>query len=173
MEGAARMTAASAPCCRALATARDTCMFIQYSMRSLNALSLVDACRTGAPAPGVSPKRSCAMNTPVAPPQVVTHVATQIAVEPSASHPMPEIATFVASLKAAFGAAVIDDAIRRGKEGEPTFHARENGRSVGTAGPAAYNAWHVDGDTLRDRYFCAGCDGSCVGQSVSCRVKGR
>jgi hypothetical protein len=113
------------------------------------------------------------MNTPVAPPQVAAHGAARVDAETSASHPMPEIAAFVASLKAAFGAAVIDDAVRRGKDGEPTFHARENGRSVGTAGPAAYNAWHVDRDTLRDRYFCAGCDGSCVGQSVSCRVDGR
>jgi hypothetical protein len=113
------------------------------------------------------------MNTPVAPSQVAAYGATQVATEPHASHPMPEIAAFVASLKAAFGAAVIDDAIQRGKAGEPTFHARENGRSVGTAGPAAYNAWHVAGNTLRDRYFCAGCDGSCVGQSVSCRVNGR
>lgn len=113
------------------------------------------------------------MNTPVAPPQVVAHGARLVAAEPSTSHPMPEIAAFVASLKAAFGAAVIDDAIRRGKDGEPTFHARENGRSVGTVEAPAYNAWHVDGKTLRDRYFCAGCDGSCVGQNVSCRINGR
>jgi hypothetical protein len=101
------------------------------------------------------------MNTPVAPPPV--------AAQPLAPHPMPEIAAFVASLKAAFGAAVVDDAIRSGKAGEPTFYARENGLSVGTAAPATYNAWHADGKTLRDRHFCAGCDGSCVGQSVSCR----
>jgi hypothetical protein len=93
--------------------------------------------------------------------------------QPPASHPMPEIAAFVASLKAAFGVAVIDEAIRRGKAGEPTFHARENGRSVGTAGAAAYNAWRADSATLRDRHYCAGCDGSCVGQSVSCRFNGR
>ncbi|MFC0572723.1 hypothetical protein [Paraburkholderia solisilvae] len=86
---------------------------------------------------------------------------------------MPEIAAFVASLKSAFGAAVIDDAIRRGKAGEPTFHARENGRSIGTASAAPYNAWRADSTTLRDRHFCAGCDGSCVGQSLSCRSTGQ
>ncbi|CAB3746253.1 hypothetical protein [Paraburkholderia humisilvae] len=105
------------------------------------------------------------MNTPVASSPVVD--------QPPAPHPMPEIAAFVASLKAAFGAPAIDDAIRRGKAGELTFHARENGRTIGTAAPATYNAWQVDGDTLRDRYFCAGCDGSCVGQSVSCRWSGK
>ncbi|MEX3931843.1 hypothetical protein AB4Y32_08520 [Paraburkholderia phymatum] len=48
-------------------------------------------------------------------------------------HPMPEIAAFVAALKSAFGEREIDEAIRRGKAGEPTFYACENGRSVGTA----------------------------------------
>jgi hypothetical protein len=47
---------------------------------------------------------------------------------------MPKTAALVARLRAAFGTAVVDGAIRRGKDGEPTFHARENGRSVGTAG---------------------------------------
>ena len=54
-------------------------------------------------------------------------------VQQAAGHPMPEIAAFVADLKAAFGEQEIDEAIRRGKAGEPTFYARENGRSVGTA----------------------------------------
>jgi len=49
-------------------------------------------------------------------------------------HPMPEIAAFVANLKSAFGEREIDEAIRRGKAGEPTFYAYENGRSAGTAG---------------------------------------
>jgi hypothetical protein len=82
-------------------------------------------------------------------------------------HPMPEIAAFVAELKAAFGDAVIDDAIRRGKAGEPTFYARENGRSVGTANPTAHNIWRVD-ETLHDRHYCAGCDGACISHDVRC-----
>ncbi|MPW16883.1 hypothetical protein GCT13_08045 [Paraburkholderia sp. CNPSo 3157] len=53
------------------------------------------------------------------------------------SHPMPEIAAFVAALKSAFGEREIDEAIRRGKAGEPTFYACENGRSVGTASSPA------------------------------------
>lgn len=52
-------------------------------------------------------------------------------------HPMPEIAAFVAALKSAFGKREIDEAIRRGKAGEPTFYACENGRSVGTASSSA------------------------------------
>lgn len=86
------------------------------------------------------------------------------------SNPMPEIAAFVADMKAAFGEEEIDEAIRRGRAGEPTFYACENGRAVGTAGPAETNVWRVDG-TVRDRHYCDGCDGSCVGGDVSCRDK--
>jgi hypothetical protein len=50
-------------------------------------------------------------------------------------YPMPEIAAFVADIKSAFGEQEIDEAIRRGRAGEPTFFACENGRSVGTANP--------------------------------------
>ncbi|EEA03872.1 conserved hypothetical protein [Burkholderia sp. H160] len=85
-----------------------------------------------------------------------------------AGHPMPEIAAFVAELKAAFGEQDIDEAIRRGKAGEPTFHAQENGRSVGTAPPVTENVWRVD-RAVRDRHYCEGCDGSCVGSAKSCR----
>jgi hypothetical protein len=83
------------------------------------------------------------------------------------AHPTPEIAAFVAELKAAFGDAVIDDAIRRGKAGEPTFYACENGRSVGTASRTVQNVWRVDG-RLHDRHYCAGCDGGCIGQDIRC-----
>lgn len=76
-------------------------------------------------------------------------------------HPMPEIAMFVAELRQAFGDATIDQAVARGKSGEPTFFARGNGRTVGTKAADAVNSWRVD-DSLRDRYFCRGCDGSCI-----------
>jgi hypothetical protein len=85
-----------------------------------------------------------------------------------AGHPMPEIAAFVAELKAVFGEQGIDEAIRRGKAGEPTFHAQENGRSAGTATPVTENVWRVD-RAVRDRHYCEGCDGSCVGSAKSCR----
>ena len=39
-------------------------------------------------------------------------------------HPMPEVADFVAKLREAFGDATIDEAVTRGKAGEPTFFAR-------------------------------------------------
>lgn len=83
------------------------------------------------------------------------------------SHPMPEIAAFVADLKSAFGEREIDEAIRRGKAGEPTFYACENGLSVGTASLMETDVWRVDG-AVRDRHYCDGCDGSCVGGDVSC-----
>ncbi|MGF6968705.1 hypothetical protein OKW43_005733 [Paraburkholderia sp. WC7.3g] len=65
---------------------------------------------------------------------------------------MPEIAAFVADMKAAFGEREIDEAIRRGKAGEPTFYACENGRSIGTASPMQTNVWRVD-DAVRDRHY--------------------
>ncbi|AUT62297.1 hypothetical protein [Paraburkholderia terrae] len=61
-----------------------------------------------------------------------------------AVHPMPEIAAFVADLKSAFGEWEIDEAIRRGKAGEPTFYACENGRSVGTPRLAVTDAFAHD-----------------------------
>ncbi|WP_144157374.1 hypothetical protein [Paraburkholderia sp. BCC1885] len=83
-------------------------------------------------------------------------------------HPMPEIAGFVASLREAFGDQVIDEAIRKGKAGEPTFFASENGRTVGTRAPLSVNIWRAD-RSLFDRHFCPGCDGSCIGTGASCR----
>jgi len=56
------------------------------------------------------------------------------------THPMPEMAAFVAELRAAFGDSV-DEAVSRGKNGEPTFYARENGRTVGTPPADHHNAW--------------------------------
>ncbi|BCF99483.1 hypothetical protein PPGU19_040520 [Paraburkholderia sp. PGU19] len=68
----------------------------------------------------------------------------EMRVHQPAGHPMPEIAAFVADLKPAFGEWEIDEAIRRGKAGEPTFYACENGRSVGTARPAVTDAFAHD-----------------------------
>ncbi len=81
-------------------------------------------------------------------------------------HPMPEMAAFVAELRAAFGDAV-DDAVSRGKSGEPTFYARENGRTVGTPPSDHYNVWKASED-VRDRHYCDGCDGSCIGTAIRC-----
>lgn len=48
-------------------------------------------------------------------------------------HPMPEMAAFMAKLRSAFGDETVDEAVRRGKAGEPTFYACENGNSVAHA----------------------------------------
>ncbi|MFM0703526.1 hypothetical protein [Paraburkholderia sediminicola] len=85
------------------------------------------------------------------------------------SHPMPEIAAVVADMKAVFGEREIDETIRRSKAGEPTFYACENGRTSGTPTPAQTNVWRVD-EAVRNRHFCAGCDGTCVGTAKSCRA---
>jgi hypothetical protein len=82
---------------------------------------------------------------------------------------MPEIAAFVAQMKSAFGEQEINEAIRRGKAGEATFYACENGHSVGTATPVEANAWRVE-RAVRDRHYCAGCDGSCIGTARACRA---
>ncbi|MBC8751420.1 MULTISPECIES: hypothetical protein [Paraburkholderia] len=85
-----------------------------------------------------------------------------------ADHPMPEMAAFVAEVRSAFGDEAIDDAVRRGKAGEPGFYACENGHAVGTASPANENVWRANA-ALRDRQYCPGCDGGCVGQGIGCK----
>jgi hypothetical protein len=80
---------------------------------------------------------------------------------------MPEMAAFMEKLRYAFGDESVDNAVRRGKAGEPTFYACENGRAVGTASPVIENAWRVT-DDIRDRQYCDGCGGGCVGQGVGC-----
>lgn len=80
---------------------------------------------------------------------------------------MPEFADFVSKLREVFGDATIDEAVARGKAGEPTFFAQENGRTVGTKSGEDFNRWQVD-DSVRDRRYCAGCDGSCVGTGLRC-----
>ena len=46
---------------------------------------------------------------------------------------MPEVAAFVDQMRDAFGKDEIDQQIRRGMRGEPTFYARESGHELGTA----------------------------------------
>ncbi|WP_454674855.1 hypothetical protein [Achromobacter pestifer] len=48
---------------------------------------------------------------------------------------MPEVATFVDTLRDIFGKASIDGQIRRGLAGEPVFYASENGHEIGTPLP--------------------------------------
>ncbi|CAE6726939.1 hypothetical protein R69927_01040 [Paraburkholderia domus] len=81
---------------------------------------------------------------------------------------MPEMAAFIEKLRSVFGNESVDDALRRGKAGEPTFYACENGHAVGTASLANDNVWRVSAD-IRDRQYCTGCDGGCVGQGVGCK----
>jgi len=50
---------------------------------------------------------------------------------------MPTVAGWIDNLRAAFGADMIDAAIRAGIAGQHTFHAREGGHEVGT--PIPYN----------------------------------
>ncbi|MDR5646767.1 hypothetical protein [Burkholderia cenocepacia] len=83
---------------------------------------------------------------------------------------MPEVAAWVSSLRDAFGDAVIEEAIRQSKAGEPTFFASENGRTVGIPAPTSTNTWVVD-RAVADRHFCAGCDGSCVGTGQRCPAR--
>ncbi len=50
---------------------------------------------------------------------------------------MPTVAGWIDDLRAAFGADMIDAAIRAGIAGQHTFHAREGDHEVGT--PIPYN----------------------------------
>lgn len=45
---------------------------------------------------------------------------------------MPTTAAFIDSLRREFGKLDIDQQIRKGLNGEPTFWAEENGRTIGT-----------------------------------------
>ena len=45
---------------------------------------------------------------------------------------MPEGAAFIDACRQAFGADGINASIKAGLEGQPTFYASENGRTVGT-----------------------------------------
>lgn len=45
---------------------------------------------------------------------------------------MPQVATIIDAFREAFGAKVVDAAIRRGMRGGKGFHATENGHEVGT-----------------------------------------
>jgi hypothetical protein len=45
---------------------------------------------------------------------------------------MPQTAAFIDAMRDVFGADGINDQIRRGMKGAPTFWARENGHEVGT-----------------------------------------
>ena len=50
---------------------------------------------------------------------------------------MPTVAAWIDEMRAAFGAEVINPAIKAGMEGQPTFCASENGITVGTRAPQA------------------------------------
>lgn len=45
---------------------------------------------------------------------------------------MPAVAAWIDQMRAAFGADPINDAIRAGIDGQPTFYASENGSEIGT-----------------------------------------
>jgi hypothetical protein len=48
---------------------------------------------------------------------------------------MPETAAFIDAMRDAFGAEMINEAIRAGIDGQPTFYASENGQQIGTKAP--------------------------------------
>ena len=47
---------------------------------------------------------------------------------------MPVTASLIDRFRDAFGAAEINDIVRRGMAGEPVFYASENGNEIGTLG---------------------------------------
>lgn len=48
---------------------------------------------------------------------------------------MPTVAAWIDDLRAAFGDAQINAAIRAGMDGQPTFYASENGIEIGVRAP--------------------------------------
>lgn len=80
---------------------------------------------------------------------------------------MPEVAGFIDGLRDVFGRDSIDVSLARGLAGEPTFFASESGREVGTRVSCAQtDEWRAVG--VRDRYYCTGCEGDCVGTETRC-----
>ena len=84
---------------------------------------------------------------------------------------MPEVARFIDLLRDVFGRAAVDPSLSRGLGGEPVFFAVEAGRRIGRVPEdegveQRMSLWHAD--RMRDRYYCEGCDGSCVGSERRC-----
>lgn len=48
---------------------------------------------------------------------------------------MPSVAAFIDDMRSAFGADVVNSAIRAGIDGQPTFWASEGGHQIGTRAP--------------------------------------
>lgn len=84
------------------------------------------------------------------------------------ARPMPEIGEFVDALREAFGVEEINAIVRRGRAGEPVFFAREAGHEFGTPLPSG-RGW--DAASVRDRHFCAGCEGGCVETGERCSAR--
>lgn len=58
---------------------------------------------------------------------------------------MPETAAWIDTLRDTFGAESIEDAIRRGVAGEPTFYAVERRHDIGTRSTDNANTWRLEG----------------------------
>lgn len=69
---------------------------------------------------------------------------------------MPETAAFVDDMRAAFGAEMVDSAIRGGMKGEGSFFASENGREVGSR-PREIDGKAVGGNDFAHATPCDGC----------------
>ena len=80
---------------------------------------------------------------------------------------MPQVSAWIDDLRHAFGAEVIDAAIKASAQGAATFPASENGRTFGTPLPPAVHAWRLEGFSAR--HFCKGCAGECVGTPQPCK----
>ncbi|HTJ91571.1 MAG TPA: hypothetical protein VL424_00515 [Pararobbsia sp.] len=80
---------------------------------------------------------------------------------------MPEVAGFVDALRDAFGRDSVDPSLSHGLAGEPTFHAIEGGHEIGTRIESDDRRAHR-ALRIRDRYYCTGCDGGCVGTDTRC-----
>ena len=75
---------------------------------------------------------------------------------------MPKTAAFIDLMREQWGTAFIDDLIRRGMRGEPTFHSIENGHTIGT--PMRRMGVRVGTDARGNRCLL---DGPVPGEAVS------
>jgi hypothetical protein len=80
---------------------------------------------------------------------------------------MPEVAGVIDTLRDVFGRDSVDASLSLGLAGEPMFYATEAGHEVGTRVTVAESD-AVRALRVRDRYYCNGCDGHCVGTDTRC-----
>ena len=102
---------------------------------------------------------------------VIARASVPVEAAPARAKPlreaMPEVAGWIDALRDAFGREHIDPSLSAGLAGEPVFFAAERGHEIGVR-PMSSETLASRVMRVNDRYYCNGCDGSCVGTEQRC-----